>query len=101
RTKLSRFTTVEKTRNIVLPDKTTEVNLTMRLAPTEERVQVTGEVPLVDKTNTSATTTVSSTLTQKLAIGRSYQTLISNAPGVTGGAKPNAHGAPSSNNQNL
>ena len=101
RTSLSGFTTVEKTRNIVAPDKTTDVNVTMRLAPTEEKVEVTGEVPLVDKTNTSATTTVSSVLTQKLAIGRSYQTLIQNAPGVTGGANPNAHGALSSNNQYL
>src|SRR5947207_4324132 len=101
RTNLSGFTTVEKTGNILFPDKTTEVNVTMRLAPTEERVQVTGEIPLVDKTNTSATTTVSSTLTQKLAIGRSYQTLIQNAPGVTGGANPNAHGSLSSNNQYL
>ncbi|PYQ63573.1 MAG: hypothetical protein DMF54_16415, partial [Acidobacteria bacterium] len=104
RTSLSGFTTVEKTGNIVLPDKTTEVNVTMRLAPTEERVQVTGEVPLVDKTNTSATTTVSSTLTQKLAIGRSYQTLMQNAPGVTataGAGNPNSHGALNSNNQYL
>src|SRR6266496_941398 len=51
RTSLSGFTTVEKTGNIAAPDKTTDVNVTMRLAPTEERVQVTGEVPLVDKTN--------------------------------------------------
>ncbi len=101
RTSLSGFTTVEKTGNIAAPDKTTDVNVTMRLAPTEERVQVTGEVPLVDKTNTSATTTVSSVLTQKLAITRNYQQLIQNAPGVTGGANPNAHGALSSNNQYL
>jgi hypothetical protein len=104
RTSLSGFTTVEKTNNIVEADKTTDVNITMRLAPTEERVEVTGEVPLVDKTNTSATTTVTSTLTQKLAIGRSYQTLMQNAPGVTslaGAGNPNSHGAIAGNNQYL
>ena len=104
RASLSGFTTVEKTNNLVEADKTTDVNITMRLAPTEERVEVTGEVPLVDKTNVSATTTVSSTLTQKLAIGRSYQTLIQTAPGVTGLANagnPNSHGALAGNNQYL
>jgi hypothetical protein len=57
----------------------------------------------VDKTNTSATTTVTTTLTQKLAIGRSYQTLISSAPGVTNnsGGNPNVHGSIASNNQYL
>jgi hypothetical protein len=92
---LSGFQSVEKTNNIVEPNKTTEVDVTMRLAAAAETVTVTGEVPLVDKTDTSARTTVSSTLTQKLAIGRNYQTLISNAPGVTAnlGGNPNVHGA--------
>ena len=98
---LSGFTTIEKTNNIAAPDKVTDANLTMSLAATEEEVTVIGEVPLVDKSNTSATTTVSTTLTQKLAIGRSYQTLIQSAPGVTGGSNPNSHGALSSNNQYL
>jgi carboxypeptidase family protein/TonB-dependent receptor-like protein len=104
RTSLSGFTTVEKTNNQVDADRTTDVNITMRLAPTEERVEVTGEVPLVDKTNVSATTTVESELTQKLAIGRSYQTLMQNAPGVTalaGAGNPNSHGALAGNNQYL
>jgi hypothetical protein len=100
---LSGFQSVEKTNNIVEPSKTTEVDVTMRLAGTAETVTVTGEVPLVDKTDVSARTTVTSTLTQKLAIGRSYQTLIAAAPGVTNnaGSNPNVHGALSSNNQYL
>lgn len=103
RTTLSGFQAVEKTNNIVEPNKTTNVDVTMRLATAAEAVTVTGEVPLVDKTNTSATTTVSSTLTQKLAIGRSYQTLISVAPGVTQnlGGNPNVHGSLSGTNQYL
>jgi outer membrane receptor protein involved in Fe transport len=100
---LSGFQSVEKTNNIAEAGKTTEVDVTMRLAGTAEAVTVTGEVPLVDKTDMSARTTVSSTLTQKLAIGRSYQTLIATAPGVTNnaGSNPNVHGALSSNNQYL
>jgi hypothetical protein len=100
---LAGFQPVEKTNNIVEANKTTEVDATMRLAPTSEVVTVSGEVPLVDKTDTSARTTVSSTLTQKLAIGRSYQTLIGTAPGVTNnaGGNPNVHGALNSNNQYL
>lgn len=101
RASLSGFTTIEKSNNIAAADKVTDVDVTMSLAATEEKVEVIGEVPLVDKTNTSATTVVSSTLTQKLAIGRSYQTLIQNAPGVTGGSNPNSHGALSGNNQYL
>ena len=66
RASLSGFTTVEKTNNQVDADKTTETNITMRLAPTEERVEVTGEVPLVDKTNVSATTTVTSIANEAL-----------------------------------
>ncbi len=98
RATLSGFQAVEKTANVVEANKTTTVEVTMRLAATAEEVTVTGEVPIVDKTDTSARTTVSSVLTQKLAIGRTYQTLIQNAPGVTGGSNPNAHGALSSNN---
>jgi Carboxypeptidase regulatory-like domain/TonB-dependent Receptor Plug Domain len=104
RATLSGFQAVEKTNNIVSADKTTAVDITMRLAAAAEAVTVTGEVPLVDKTNTSATTTVTSTLTQKLAIGRSYQTLMQNAPGVTSAnssGNPNSHGALNSNNQYL
>jgi hypothetical protein len=101
RVTLSGFQSVGKMNNIVEPNKTTDVGVTMRMATAAEMVTVTGAVPLVDKTDTSARTTVSSTLTQKLAIGRNYQTLVQNAPGVTGDANPNAHGALASNNQFL
>lgn len=103
RASLSGFQSIEKTNNIVEANKTTEIDVTMRLAAAAETVTVTGEVPLVDKTDTSARTTVTSTLTQKLAITRNYQSLISTAPGVTNnaGGNPNVHGALSSNNQYL
>jgi hypothetical protein len=74
----------------------------MRLAAAAETVTVTGEVPLVDKTDTSARTTVRTELSEKLAITRNYQSLIASAPGVTGQtANPNVHGALTGNNQYL
>ena len=103
RASLSGFQSVEKTGNLVETGKTTEVDVTMRLAQAAEAVTVTGEVPLVDKTDMSARTSVRAELTQKLAITRNYQSLISAAPGVTQntGGNPNVHGALSGNNQYL
>jgi hypothetical protein len=104
RAALSGFQAVEKTNNIVAADRTTAIEITIGRSTAVEEVTAIGEVPLVDKTNTSATTTVRSTLTQKLAIGRDYQSLIANAPGVTNNypeGDPNVHGALDSSNQYL
>ncbi|MGE5276315.1 MAG: TonB-dependent receptor [Acidobacteriota bacterium] len=98
---LSGFQSYEAKSVVVSADKTTAVAATLRLAAATEAVTVTGEAPLVDKSNTSATTNVSSTLTQKLPVGRGYQNLITFAPGVTSAnnsANPNSHGALGSNN---
>jgi hypothetical protein len=86
---------------IVTADKTTSIGATLKLAAAAESVTVTGEAPLVDKTSLAATTKVDSTLTQKLAVGRSYQTLILFAPGVTninGSGNSNSHGSINSTN---
>jgi hypothetical protein len=98
---LAGFQSYEAKSNLVTQDKTTNVIATLKLAAAAESVTVTGEAPLVDKTNTAATTKVDSTLTQKLAVGRSYQSLINFAPGVTtvnGGANANSHGATNMSN---
>ena len=58
-----------------------------------ETVTVSAELPVIDKTQTNTQTTVDSKFTQKLAVGRSYQSILQLAPGVTGGANPNVHGA--------
>ena len=63
-----------------------------------ETVTVSAELPVVDKTQTATQTNVDSKFTQKLAVGRSYQSLLQLAPGVTGGANPNVHGATNSSN---
>ena len=103
RATLSGFQSVERLNNIVEASKTTQIDVTLILTSVVEAVTVIGEVPLVDKADTSARTTVSSALTQKLAISRNYQSLISTAPGVTNndGGNPNVHGGLSSSNQYL
>lgn len=97
---LAGFQSYEAKSVVVSADKTTAVNATLRLAAATEAVTVTGEVPLVDKSNTTATTNVSSELTQKLAVSRNYQDLVSLAPGVSNnsGGNPNVHGSLSSTN---
>jgi hypothetical protein len=77
--------------------KNTTVNATLKLSTTAETITVLGDVPVVDKTNASDTTTVSGQLAQRLPIGRSYQALALSVPGVVlpGNANANAnfHGA--------
>ena len=78
---LAGFQSFEAEEVVVAADKTTSVNATLKLAQQTEAIMVAGEAPLVDKSNTTATTNISSTLTQKLAVGRGYQNLITFAPG--------------------
>src|SRR5215471_5080828 len=98
---LAGFETFVATNSMVEPDKTTTVSVSLKIAKVAETVTVTGETPLVDKTNTTATTVVSSQLTDRIPVARGYQNLISFAPGVTnpsGSGNPNSHGALNSNN---
>jgi len=98
---LSGFEVVTLTDNLVETEKTTELTIVLRLAAVAAAVTVTGEVPIVDRTNTTATTRLSVKEWQKLPIGRSYQTLFGQAPGVVGTGNANVHGALGSNNQFL
>ncbi len=94
---LSGFDTFVANNTIVEVGKTTNVNSKLRLSATSETITVLGDVPIVDKTNASDTTTISSQLAQRLPIGRSYQALALTMPGVVlpGNANANAnfHGA--------
>jgi hypothetical protein len=102
RVSLAGFQSFEARETVVSADKTTSISSTLRLAAAAEAITVTGEAPMVDKTNTSATTNIQSELTQKLTVGRSYQSLLTFAPGVTSAnasGNPNSHGA--LNTQNL
>ncbi len=93
---LASFETFESTNNIVTSEKTTTVNMTLKLAATAETVTVLGDAPLVDKTNVSDTTRVESSLSDAVAIPRGYQTLIEFAPGLNDAdadGNTNSHGA--------
>jgi hypothetical protein len=98
---LAGFQSYEATNVIVSADKTTVVSPTLKLAAASEAVTVTGEAPLVDKSNTTATTSITADLVEKIPVGRNYQTVMTFAPGVNSAnnsGNPNSHGALNSNN---
>jgi hypothetical protein len=99
---LSGFATVTSSGNLVENQKTTDLAVTMKLSASTAEVTVTGEVPIIDKTNTTLETRQRAKEFEKMPQGRSFQSLFLNAPGVnlTPGTNPNpsVHGALSSNN---
>ncbi len=97
---LAGFETARSKNNLVESEKTTDVVIKMKLGATTEAITVTGEVPIVDKTNVTDRTSFRAQEFQKLPVGRSYQALIGLAPGIptTGGGNVNSHGALSGNN---
>ena len=101
---LSGFQTVTRKGNKVDAEKTTEIPLTMSLAATSETITVTGQQPVVDRTNVSANTNVSTKEYERAPVARSYQALMTFAPGVVdqpgngSGGNPQVHGASNSSN---
>ena len=100
---LSGFETTKVKNNLVESDKTTDVTVTMKLGATAQAITVTGDIPVVDRTNVTVNSRVRAEEFQKLPVGRSYQALMGLAPGIpgTGGGNVNALGALTSNNQFL
>ena len=90
---------------IVQVNKTTTVDATLKLSRASETITVQGNVPMVDKTNASQTTTLESALTQKLPTPRNYQNLALATPGAVlpgnANANPNFHGGLLTDNQYL
>lgn len=82
----------------VYTERNTLFDATLKLTGVAQTISVTAELPVVDKTNTTQETNLNQSFTQKLAVGRSYQSLLQLAPGVTGGSNPNVHGSLSSTN---
>jgi outer membrane receptor protein involved in Fe transport len=84
-------------------DKTLSLDVTMSLAAATEAITVTAEAPVVDPTNTTTTTRLSTEEYEKAPVGRSFQSLAAFAPGVSrnGGGNPNVNGALSAGNQFL
>ena len=101
---LSGFQTVVRKGNKVEAEKTTEVPVTLSLAAASETITVTGQQPVVDRTNVSVNTQVSTKEFERAPIGRSYQTLMTLAPGVIdqpgngSGGNPQVHGAQNTGN---
>src|SRR5438445_267805 len=77
---LSGFDTFIAQNAVVEVGKTTTINATLKVTTTSETITVLGDVPVVDKTNASDTTTVSTQLAQRLPIGRTYQALALSGP---------------------
>jgi hypothetical protein len=99
---LSGFSTVILKGNLVENAKRTDLSVTMKLSSQQAQVTVTGEVPVVDKTQTSLESRQRAKEFEKMPVGRSYQALFLNAPGVnlTPGTNPNpsVHGSLAGNN---
>jgi len=95
---LSGFESMRISANAVVSERTTTVSATLKAGGLSETIEVAGETPLVDMTNTSATTSVRKEEYEKIPLGRSYQTMLGRAPGVVGTGNANSSGALSSNN---
>jgi hypothetical protein len=95
---LQGFQTATVTDNLVEVEKTTSVEIAMRIGALTDTVQVIGETPIVDPTTVTATTRISKEEFEKLPVGRSYQAIIGAAPGVVGTGNVNSAGALTTNN---
>lgn len=98
---VSGFTDAKVANNLVETEKTTDVPISLRVGGQAESVNVVGQSPIVDMTNTTVNTRVRQEEFERLPVGRNYQTLVGLAPGVVGTGNVNAHGALSGNNQFL
>jgi len=98
---LNGFSTRTVKGNLVEPERTTSVPVSLQIATVEVATTVTGSVPIVDATNQTQEMRLRAEEFQKMPFGRSYQALIGMAPGVVGTGNVNAHGALTSNNQFL
>jgi hypothetical protein len=83
---------------VVEADRTTSLNVTLKVAPVETTTMVVGDTPIVDATSQTLETRLRVDEFAKLAVARNYQALIGLAAGVVGTGNVNSHGALSSNN---
>jgi len=98
---LGGFQPVTLPNNLVETERTTNVAVGLSIESVSTEVTVTGEAPIVDATNTVVQSRMRSEDYQKLPIGRSYLTVIGQAPGVVGTTNVNSHGALTADNQYL
>jgi Carboxypeptidase regulatory-like domain/TonB-dependent Receptor Plug Domain len=101
---LSGFQSQALKNNKVEADKATDLTVALKLSSTAEVITVTGQQPVVDRTNVSANTHLSVKEYEKAPVGRSYQSLMTFTPGVVdqpgngSAGNPQVHGATSANN---
>jgi len=98
--KMPSFQTLTLTDNLVEAERTTNVSVMMKVAGVEVATTVVGETPIVDPKNQTLETRLRVEEFSKLAVGRSYQSLLAFTPGVVAASdqNPNSHGALRSNN---
>jgi hypothetical protein len=101
---LEGFQTQTRKGNRVVAEKTTEVPITLALAATTETIVVTGQQPVVDRTNVTASTQLSTKEFERAPVGRGYQAVAAFTPGVVdqpgnpSSGNPQVHGSPSTTN---
>ena len=99
---LSGFNNAVRNNNKVEAEKNTEVTLPLSLSAASETITVTGAQPVVDRTNVSANTQISTKEFERAPVVRGYQYFATFAPGVVlqPGANPNpqVHGAQNTGN---
>jgi len=95
---LQSFQTTTLTDNLVEAERTTNLSVVMKVAGVEVATTVVGSTPIVDTKNQTLETRVRVEEFSKLAVGRSYQSLMGVTPGVVGTGNVNSHGALTSNN---
>lgn len=82
---LSGFAKVERIDVLVLVGRTFDVGAELRVGELIEKVQVTGQVPLVDTRSTVISHNVTAEEIERLPKGRSFQSLALTAPSVNSG----------------
>jgi len=101
---LSGFSNAVRDHNKVDAERTTDVPLALALAATGETITVTGEQPVVDRTNVAANTQISTKEYERAPVPRGYQSLMTLAPGVIdqpgnpNSGNPQVHGAVNTSN---
>jgi hypothetical protein len=80
---------------------TLTINIQLRPAEVTESVDVVDERPVIDTSTSTASTVITREHLEMLPVGRSYQSAMRLAPGVTGGANPNALGGSAYENKYL
>src|SRR5688572_14640836 len=101
---LEGFQSVSRTDNRVETEKNNEVRVRMSLGAVTDTITVTGQQPVVDRTNVATTTTLAKRELETLPVLRSYQSVAQLSPGVVdqpgngSSGNPQVHGALTSSN---